>query len=745
MGELNCRARRVRSRRTKHLALAASVTAAVAGIMSGTSAAQTGVGSLQLPLNPAWVSNTATRGLAVNKVFNNLVDGAIENRDRATAAYKAATNPNPLSKPEYLLVWSGKANAGDVSGHDLGVFLTNGTINPEGLAEFSNIQFGPGLDGFQVVDSRKLNVDGSQNEDYGRVVNFVQMPLPGGAEGEPHHMQYEWHDGDPVVAGGLFNDWTWVMNVKDIPNLTLTNQILPQETPLGSVPDAYDNTGDGTFIGTYMGGPDFNFAGSPGSLVAFKPDAAKGLVMVSETPAGKIGGIATGNAGGVPEPCSAREARPLGTCANPHGIEARPDLKTMITSDYAEPRELTTDPVKPLDKNSFRPTLRSWDISNPLKPVLTSVAHMPDNPRTFANRGHENIGIMENAKTYGAAKGSFAGSMCGGGIMFTPDITKLHGDSSKKWVQVWDDGLSEIFTDKRDANGIDGSQVEEPGGCAGGAWHQVTKNNKFFYRSIQGRVPLSNAFYDQGAHKMVYNINIEKLMASAADGSVDCNLAGMDLNGDGKITHGNRETGIDIFRRLAEGETVSDCPTFNDSIVVDDKTTGGPHWAALDNHTTAPNGNPTRMVFSDYFVARLGVDGNHRMYMVNLDPKTQKMSFDKNFRDEETGAIGVDFNRRNWPGSPDAGFYKPHSMIWVCPPSVCNNDYQPGTAEPVAKTTKKHCTKQHIKSKHHGSRKNCLKKHKHAKKHCTKKHIKSKHHGSKKNCLKKHKHKSARR
>lgn len=713
MDDMHHRAPKHGSRRSRRFALAATslaAAAATAGILGGSSVAQSAIGDPQLPLNPQWIQNTATRGFAGNKVINTTVPGAIENRDEAVSAYKAAKNPNPLSKPNYLLVWSGKANAGDVSGHDLGTFLSNGTINPEGLAEFSSIQFGPGLDGFQVVDARKLDVDGTQNEDYGRVVNFVQMPLPGGVEGEPHHMQYEWHDGDPVIAGGLFNDWTWVMDVKDIPNLKLTNQILPQDTPLGSVPDAYDNTGNGTFIGTYMGGPNFNFAGSPGSLVAFKPDPVKGLVMVSETPAGKIGGIATGNAGGVPEPCSAREARPLGTCANPHGIEARPDLKTMITSDYAEPRELTTDPVKPLDKNSFRPTIRSWDISNPLKPRLTSVAHMPDNPRQFSNRGHENLGIMENAKTYGASKAAFAGSMCGGGVLFTPDITKLHGDSSKDWVQVWDDGLSEIFTDKRDANGVDGSQVEEPGGCAGGAWHQVTKNNKWFYRSIQGRVPLSNAFFDQGAHKMVYNINIEKLIESAAHGNVKCDLSrGIDLNGDGKITHGSRETGMDIFRRLAERETVADCPTFNDSIVVDDKTTGGPHWAALDNHTTTADGSPTRMVFSDYFVARLGVDGNHRMYTVNIDPDTQKLSYDRNFRDENTGAIGVDFNRRNWPGSPDAGFYKPHSMLWVCPPGICTDEYDGSKAGTKASTkakkkAKKKCTKK--------SKKACKKAHK---------------------------------
>jgi hypothetical protein len=47
------------------------------------------------------------------------------------------------------------------------------------------------------------------------------------------------------------------------------------------------------------------------------------------------------------------------------------------------------------------------------------------------------------------------------------------------------------------------------------------------------------------------------------------------------------------------------------------------------------------------------------------------LSYDNTFRDENTGSLGVDFNRRDWPGSPDAGFYKPHSMLWVCPPGVC--------------------------------------------------------------------------
>jgi hypothetical protein len=76
-------------------------------------------------------------------------------------------------------------------------------------------------------------------------------------------------------------------------------------------------------------------------------------------------------------------------------------------------------------------------------------------------------------------------------------------------------------------------------------------------------------------------------------------------------------------------------------------------------------------VFSDSFVARTGVDGNHRMYMVNVDPATGALSYDPSFKDEPTGPLGVAFNRRDWPFNAGAGFYKPHAMVWVCPPGVC--------------------------------------------------------------------------
>src|SRR3954462_8981086 len=243
-----------------------------------------------LPVNPEWLSNTLSRASTTTSVQNNLADGVVARRDAALAAYKRAKDPSPLARPEYLVVWSAKQNGGDVYGKVAGDILANATVNPQGLLDLLNPQFVPGVDGFQVIDERELNVDGTRNPDYGKVVNFVQLPLPWGVETEAHHMQYEWLARQPLLAGGLYNDSTFVLDPKDIPNLKLQNIIAPQDTPGGTIPDAYDAVGDGRFIGTYMGGPEANFGGSPGEAVVFKPDAEKGLALESETPAGNVEG-----------------------------------------------------------------------------------------------------------------------------------------------------------------------------------------------------------------------------------------------------------------------------------------------------------------------------------------------------------------------------------------------------------------------------------------------------------------------
>ena len=637
-----------------------------------------------LPINPAWLANTLGNATNLGGVKNNVIDGAIARRDAAVAqwktaqaAYKAGTGPqpSPLAKPEYNVVWSSKQNVADIHADVISKFVQASTVNPQGIAELLNPQFLPGLDGFQVIDLREKNLDGSDNPDFGKVVNFVQLPLPWGIENEAHHMQYEWQDGDPILAGGLYTGTTHVLDPSDIPNLKLLNEISNTETPGGSIADAYEKGEDGRYYLTLMGGPLSDFGGSPGEIVTFKPHATKGMVVETESPAG--GALAGGlklakNPGGVPEPCSLRESRPLGTCANPHGIQFRTDLGVGVTADYAEPREIVLDPVKTVDKYAFRPTIRSWSIAgaNARKPKLVGVAHVPNGPLQPAQRAHEQYGIMEDAKTWPNAgkysgglesKGMFAGSMCGGGIFFVPDITKAKGDFSDQVVQVWNDGL----VDDPDAPGqghrragrlrrrrLAPGGAEQPHHVPRGAGSQPGVGQ--LLRPGPGQARLRHRHLAADQERAGWRGRLRPVARASTQN-------GLDL------------TGIQLFNKLATGAKIADCPFLISALPVNDITSGGPHWGALDNHSVDQNGVPWRLTFSNYFVSRTGVDGDHRFYNVDIAPDG-KLSYDENFRDENTGSFGVNFNRRNWPGNPDAGFYKPHSEIWVCPPGICPDD-----------------------------------------------------------------------
>ena len=88
---------------------------------------------------------------------------------------------------------------------------------------------------------------------YGKVVNTATVgPL---VENEPHHMQYLYHKGDKIFAGGLFSSATYVFDVSKLPTVSLSGVSLPTDTRGGSIPDAFWTLPDHTAYATYMGGP----------------------------------------------------------------------------------------------------------------------------------------------------------------------------------------------------------------------------------------------------------------------------------------------------------------------------------------------------------------------------------------------------------------------------------------------------------------------------------------------------------
>src|SRR3954466_4714908 len=376
----------------------------------------------------------------------------------SSTAAAAVADGQPAGHHEYLLVWAGDANAGDTKGSD--IQSTHLGINPVKTTNEDAVDDPPAPDFLAVINADK----GSQ--DYGKVVNTATVgPVE---ENEPHHMQYIWHKGDRIYAGGLFSSVTYVFDVSKLPEVTLSGVALPTDTPCGSIPDAFWTLPDGTAYGTYMGGPvapgacsytngetrlGNGYGGSPGEIVHFSPQGQR----LSESPAPSAGSEDSTLCPNYP-PIPGQA-----TCANPHGIQVRSDLKRLVTSDYAEPRNIVLDPVKPQDAGLFRDTVRIFDISDRNRAKLTSVSVMPDGPRKERNPGHEEPrGIMEATVTnLPQHKGAFAESMCGGVIYYTPDITI----TNPVWREVFDD-----TTAAKRAN----PNITEGAGCDGGGWVQTS-------------------------------------------------------------------------------------------------------------------------------------------------------------------------------------------------------------------------------------------------------------------------------
>src|SRR5205085_12628531 len=155
---------------------------------------------------------------------------------------------------------------------------------------------------------------------------------------------------------------------------------------------------------------------------------------------------------------------------------------------------------------------------------------------------------------------------------------------------------------------------------------------RFLYHAVIGRGPGSLDSYDTGSAKMVYALDIRKLVASGT----------------------RTRCSINTIAEVWDGGRESDCPTLAGKLAVKDLTSGGPHWGALDNFARGADGfyrqttAVRRLAISNYFVARAGVDGNHRVCMVTVSP-TGALSLDKTFRDENEGTPCVNFNRTSWP------------------------------------------------------------------------------------------------
>jgi len=238
--------------------------------------------------------------------------------------------------------------------------------------------------------------------------------IPSDALNEAHHMTHE-----PIVTGkhsylymgGLISANIFrcdVTNPHHIPTCPLVTKA--KDVTSFSGIDDFLQAPNGNVLVTYMGAKDLT---TPGGLVEIGLDGT----VVGEYAAAKAGGPTRY----MP---SVNGETDTGLLAHPHGIDTRPDLDLLVTSDYADPLTLATSPTLQGEKEDCGTTVRFWKLSD-LKAGPTAIAQLPvGKGREGYFRYNAPEGVMSVALTHlHEHKGVFATTMAGGSIWYAPDAT----------------------------------------------------------------------------------------------------------------------------------------------------------------------------------------------------------------------------------------------------------------------------------------------------------------------------------
>jgi len=282
----------------------------------------------------------------------------------AVLACNLAAPWSALAGSSYLAVWSSDKETDDkpavLNTDFLAIIDADPTSRTYGkVVNTASMESVPGanlLNDLGLTDALGLT------DKYGLAANGIRSD----ALNEAHHMTH-----DPIVIGkrsylfmgGLISanifrcDVTnphhiptcpFVTAAKDVTNFSGIDDFLP--APNGDV------------LVTYMGAKNLT---TPGGVVQIGVDGA----VVGEYAAAKPGGPTRymPNVDGQTD---------TGLLAHPHGIDARPDLDLLVTSDYADPLTLATSPTLQGEKEDCGTTIRFWKLSD-LKAGPTAVAQVP--------------------------------------------------------------------------------------------------------------------------------------------------------------------------------------------------------------------------------------------------------------------------------------------------------------------------------------------------------------------------------
>ena len=456
--------------------------------------------------------------------------------------------------------------------------------------------------------------------------NLPSSGIPSNVLNEAHHMSHE-----PIAVrrhrylylGGLISANVFrcdVANPLDIPVCPLVTSAKDVENFAGV--DDFALMPNGNLLVSYMGAKNLT---TPGGLVELDLDGA----VLAEYPAARSGGPTRymPSINGVTD---------TGLLAHPHGIDIRPDLNLVVTSDYADPLSLATSASLGGVTEDMGTTVRFWQLSN-LNAGPTAISQLP------VGKGHEGLfrnnapeGVMSVALTHRRKhKGVFAATMGGGSIWYAPDATVPNPEFRL---------------------------IYRVGPGASAAVFAITPDDRYLLQPIQGAWSPGDAVFNRdypGQHsRRVIALDIQKLLAAGND--VQCAAPPVKTDSNGVIQH-----------ILARNNGAPDCPVVTGEVNLDSRanfeTHGGPHFLAFDHEFR-------RVASVNYFVQLtpfnlpgLHEAGDNRVCMARLT-HTGELVLDTAFKDELTGRPCVSMERPRsylWPNHGRTGAAKPHAVAFI--------------------------------------------------------------------------------
>jgi hypothetical protein len=564
------------------------------------------------------------------KILNNLVRKGL--LLPAVLACTLAAPWSALAGSSYLAVWSSDEETDDKPSVLNSDFLAIIDADPRSrtygkVVNTASMESVPGtnlLNDLGFTDALDLT------SKYG----LPKTGIPSDALNEAHHMTHE-----PIVIGkhsylymgGLISANIFRCDVVDpihIPSCPLVTTA--KDVTNFSGIDDFLPAPNGDVLVTYMGAKNLT---TPGGLVEIGLDGT----VVGEYAAAKSGGPTRY----MP---SVNGETDTGLLAHPHGVDTRPDLDLLVTSDYADPLSLATSPTLQGDKEDCGTTVRFWKLSD-LKAGPTAIAQLPvGEGREGYFRYNAPEGVMSVALTHlHEHKGVFATTMGGGSIWYAPDAMAAEPEF-RLIYRIGPGASAPVFF--------------------------VTPDDRFLVQPIEGVLSpddpppagLKRSDYNRdyaGEHsRRVIVLDVQKLLR--AQTLVKCDAPPVKTDADGVIQ-----------RIKARNNGAEDCPTVTGTLNLDSPqnfaTHSGPHFVAFDHETR-------RVAASNYFVQLtpfelpgLHEDGDHRVCMARLT-HTGELVLDTAFKDELTGRPCVSMDRPrsyHWPNRGRTGAAKPHAMAFI--------------------------------------------------------------------------------